>query len=123
MEELLGSPGAAARPTDAASRGTRQMRVCMKIQIPVEAGNKAISNGKMQPMLEEFMGSLNPEAAYFFSQGGERAMMVYFDMKESSQMPAICEPLFGELNAKIDVVPVMNLDDLTTGLQRMQSNR
>jgi hypothetical protein len=103
--------------------GNRQMRVCMKIQIPVEAGNKAIMDGKMQPMLEKFMSTLKPEAAYFFPQDGMRSMMIFFDMKETSQMPVISEPLFEELNAKFDLTPAMNIDDLMAGFKKMENNR
>jgi hypothetical protein len=99
------------------------MRVCLKVQIPVEAGNKAISEGKLQPMLEKFLSSLKPEAAYFFPQDGMRSMMIFFDMKETSQMVVNGEPLFEELNAKIDLSPAMNLDDLMAGMKQLQNNR
>jgi hypothetical protein len=99
------------------------MRVCLKIQIPVEAGNKAITDGKLQSMLEEYLGRLKPEAAYFFPQDGMRSMMIFFDMKETADMVTNGEPLFEALHAKIDLTPAMNLDDLMAGMKRMQNNR
>jgi hypothetical protein len=104
-------------------RGMREMRVCLKVQIPVESGNKAISDGKLQPMLEEWIDSVKPEAAYFFPQDGMRTMMIFFEMKENSQMPVVGEPLFEQLNAKIDVTPAMNLDDLMAGMKKLQNHR
>jgi hypothetical protein len=39
-----------------------------------------------------------------------------FDMKDASEIPAIAEPLFAGLNARIQLLPVMNADDLKRGL-------
>lgn len=99
------------------------MRVCMKVQIPVESGNKVIMDGELQPMLEQWLAVVKPEAAYFFPQEGKRTMMIFFDMKENSQMPVIGEPLFEGLNAEIDVTPAMNLDDLMAGMKKLANNR
>ncbi|MQM28044.1 hypothetical protein [Glycomyces albidus] len=103
--------------------GYATMRVCMKIQIPVEAGNDAIINGKIQPALKGMLDRLQPEAVYFFPMDGMRGMMMFFDMKETSQMPTISEPLFEQLNAKIDLTPAMNLDDLMAGLKQIDESR
>jgi hypothetical protein len=99
------------------------MRVCLKMQIPVEAGNKAIMNGKMQTTLKSFLDQLQPEAAYFMPQDGMRSMLVFFDLKELSDMPVLSEPLFEELHAKTELTPAMNLDDLMAGLQKIQNAR
>ena len=42
--------------------------------------------------------------------------MIFFDMKDSSELPGIVEPLFMGVNAEIEVVPAMNADDLKRGL-------
>jgi pyrrolidone-carboxylate peptidase len=95
----------------------------MKVQIPVESGNAAIMNGKMQPALKETLDRVQPEAVYFVGQEGMRSMMMFFDMKDTSQLPVICEPIFELLNAKIDITPAMNLDDLMAGLKQMEASR
>ena len=59
---------------------------------------------------------LNAEASYFVAQDGLRCALIFFDMKESSELPAIAEPLFKGLNAEIEVIPAMNADDLKKGL-------
>jgi hypothetical protein len=99
------------------------MRVCMKVQIPVEAGNKAIKNGSMQKVIESAIGQLKPEATYFFPQDGMRTAMVFFDLKDPSDMPVIAEPLYEELQAQTEVTPVMNLEDLMKGLKKIQNGR
>ncbi|MGH3342470.1 MAG: hypothetical protein ACRDPK_06210 [Carbonactinosporaceae bacterium] len=84
-----------------------------------DKANAAIRNGTMPKVLEAVIERLNPEAMYFTPSEGERSAFFVFDMKEPSQMPSIAEPLFQEFGAKITLQPVMNLDDLQTGLARL----
>jgi hypothetical protein len=64
--------------------------------------------------------ALKPEAAYFYPEHGVRTTIVVFDMKSPSDMPSISEPLFKQ-GARVEFSPVMNLDDLKQGVQRIQS--
>jgi hypothetical protein len=88
------------------------MRTLLKYQIAVEAGNQAVRSGKIAQVMDPLMGRLQPEAAYFFTENGKRAGFVVFDLEDPSQIPLIAEPLFQELNATVEFVPVMNQDDL-----------
>jgi hypothetical protein len=99
------------------------MRFCLKVQIPVEAGNDAIMNGKVEPTLKKLLERLQPEAVYFITLDGGRGIEVFFDMKEPSQIPTIVEPLFLQFNAKIELLPAMNLDDLMAGLKQAEESR
>lgn len=92
------------------------MRTVLRITIPVEAGNTAISNGTLSTTLESVLGDLKPEAAYFFTNNGERGGFVVFDLKEPSQIPLIAEPLFHAFNAKVEFYPAMNREDLKKAL-------
>ena len=47
---------------------------------------------------------------------GVRTATVFFDMKDSSDIPAITEPYFQKVNAAVALVPVMNQDDLRAGM-------
>ena len=94
------------------------MRVRLKVQIPVEAGNKAIKDGQLPKIMEATLSTLKPEAAYFFAEDGKRTAELFVDLKDVSQIPAILEPLFMGFNASVDVTPVMNADDLRSGLQQ-----
>jgi hypothetical protein len=52
------------------------------------------------------MGKLKPEAAYFVAEHGHRCAMMFFDMKDASDIPGIVEPLFAGLKARVELLPV-----------------
>lgn len=94
------------------------MRMMMRILVDTDAGNCAIKDGSMAGIIQEVLTGLKPEAAYFYTEGGQRASMVVFDLHDVSEIPPLTEPLFQELGAKISFTPVMSGDDLQNGLQR-----
>jgi hypothetical protein len=95
------------------------MRCMLKIEIDTEAGNKAITDGSLPKVMEQVAGQIKPEAAYFTTDNGNRTAFYIFDMTDPAQMPAIAEPAFMNLNARVTIVPVMNQDDLQRGLSQL----
>jgi len=93
------------------------MRMMLKIIIPTEAGNRTIKDGSLPKVLEATMSKLNAEASYFVAQDGLRNAMIFFDMRDSSDIPSIVEPLFIGLDAEVELLPVMNADDLRQGMK------
>ena len=94
------------------------MRVMLKFTLPVEKGNQAFKDGSLGKLMESLMTKLKPEAAYFGPSNGKRSGMMFLDLAEPSQIVEVAEPLFSNLNAEVEIVPVMNGDDLRKGIAK-----
>jgi len=92
------------------------MRTMLRWTVPVDKGNEMVADGSMGEVIETLMEKLQPEAAYFMAESGERAGMIVFDMKDSSEIPGIAEILFQQAEANVEFIPVMNGDDLKKAL-------
>src|SRR5262245_12126688 len=94
-------------------RRDNNMRMLLRVSIPVEAGNAAAKAGTLGSTVERILADLKPEAAYFFADdNGNRSASIVFDMKDTSEIPAVAEPWFLAFNAKVSFRPVMNPQDL-----------
>ncbi|MCX5605432.1 hypothetical protein OG418_23970 [Streptomyces phaeochromogenes] len=96
------------------------MRVMLKATLDTEKSNELIRSGKMPEMIKEILDHLKPEAAYFAPLGGRRTCLLFFDMKDSSELPPVGEPFLTEFNAEVEVCPIMNSDDLQKGLSQLR---
>ena len=88
------------------------MRCLLKVAIPVETGNAAISDGSLPKTIESILADIKPEAAYFAGDHGQRTGFIFFDLKDASQIPTVAEPWFLPFDAHVELHPAMNLDDL-----------
>jgi hypothetical protein len=94
------------------------MRTLMKVKIPTAAGNAAIKDGSLPEIIGKALAGLNAEAAYFTSEDGIRTALIFFDMADSSEIPSAAEPFFMAFDAQITFTPVMNADDMRTGIAK-----
>jgi hypothetical protein len=93
----------------------------MTASLDTEAANAGIRSGKLMGTIQKLMMDLKPEAAYFTTDsGGRRSAVIVFDMKDSSQMPAVAEPLFLTYNAAVTFTPVMTVQDLAAAGPAME---
>jgi hypothetical protein len=97
------------------------MRMMMKVQIDTEAGSNAIADGSLPQLLQDMMGRVNAESAYFGPDDGVRTAFIVFDLQDPSQLPPLTEPLFSKVKANVKMFPVMNREDLQKGLQQIAS--
>ena len=94
------------------------MRMMLRFTLPVEKGNQAFNDGSLGRTMESIMTKLKPGAAYFAPLDGKRSGMLFFDIAEPSQIVEVVEPLFLNLDAAVEIVPVMNAEDLRKGLAK-----
>ena len=94
------------------------MRMMMKVLIPVEAGNKGVKEGILPKTVMGFVEQMKPEACYFGLEGGIRTAFFFFDLKDPTMIPTAAEPFFMNLNATMEMSPVMNLDDMRAGVEK-----
>ncbi len=95
------------------------MRTLLQIHFPVEPGSKLVADGSLGKMVEKFSKEYQPEATYFFPDGGKRCMLFVFDLPDSTHIPSVAERFFSALHAEIKLAPVMNADDLRAGLMKL----
>ena len=96
------------------------MRMMMRVTMPVEAGNKALRDDVIPKLIQQTTDLIKPEAAYFAPDHGQRTAYFFFDMKDSSQLVSVGEPWFMGVNARVEFLPVMNGEDLKSGLSKIQ---
>ena len=88
------------------------MRFLLKAEMSMEKGNAAICDGSLPKIIQSILDDLNPEAAYFIAANGTRTVLLIVDMQDASQIPSLAEPWFLALGARLELVPVMVLDDI-----------
>ncbi|MEU8677532.1 hypothetical protein [Streptomyces sp. NPDC048560] len=96
------------------------MRVMLRARMDTQMSNKLIKSGELQKVMEKMLQDLKPEAAYFGPSDGGRSCTFVFDMQDSWRLPSIAEPLLEELGAKIEIQPVMNVEDMQKGLAALK---
>ncbi len=88
------------------------MRFLVKAQMDVEAANDLAREGKLGSTIQSIVEDLQPEAAYFIAENGERTAILIVNMDDESQLPAIAEPWFLAVGASIEATPAMVAEDL-----------
>lgn len=91
------------------------MRCLVKVSIPTSSGNARVLDGTLGSTIESILNDIKPEAAYFAEEHGERTGFLFCNVKDESEIPAIAEPWFLALGARVEFHPCMTLADLKKG--------
>jgi hypothetical protein len=97
------------------------MRMLMKVIMPTMEGNAAIADGSLGTSINSIIADLKPETVYFAEENGARTAFIFVNIADSSQIPAMAEPWFLAFNAKVELHPAMNLEDLKNAAPGMES--
>ncbi len=88
------------------------MRFMVKVLWDVEKGNELARKGTLGTTVQSILEDLKPEAAYFPAEEGHRSAILFVDLEDASQLPAVAEPWFLAVNATVEFQPVMVAEDL-----------
>ena len=92
------------------------MLLMMRFTIPVERGNAAAKEGRLEHAIESLVEATDAEAAYFTMINGERGGYIFFEETDQAQLTQLNESLMAALDAAIVIVPVLSLEDLKHAL-------
>ena len=94
------------------------MRVLLTVEMDTEKTGKVIADNRLAEVMRAAFDRLKPEAAYFTALDGLRTGLFVFDLRDTADIPRLCEPLFQELGARINLTPAMDIDDVEAGMRR-----
>ena len=97
-------------------------RMMLKVQIPVEAGIRAIENGTMGPIFERLMAKIKPEAAYFSQEDGLRTAYFVYVIDGTFEFAEIHEPLIQGLGARVYDQPALTWQDIGKAFAETQKD-
>ena len=88
------------------------MLCVVTIRIPIEAGNAALADPNFGKKMQQVLGDVKAQAAYFTTVNGQRGGYIIVDIADASQIPAVAEPFFLWLKADVQFAPAMRPEDL-----------
>lgn len=97
------------------------MRTLLKIDIPVQAGSRAVQDGTLAETVKSVFSQITPEAAYFSADSGVRTIHAVFDLADPTEICPTLEPFFMQLDASCELVPCMNQEELEAGMAKVFS--
>lgn len=97
------------------------MRTLLTVEIPVTTGSRAVQDGTLAQTVKSVFSQISPEAAYFSADGGSRTIHAVFDLADPTEICPALEPFFINLDAQCELVPVMNQEELETGMAKVLS--
>ena len=95
------------------------MRMMVTVELDTPTANEAIVNGSITKALPQILEQLKPEAAYFLPIGGRRGVVLVVDVPDPSSIVTTAEQFWIQLNAKVEMTPCMNADELEEGIRRV----
>jgi hypothetical protein len=98
------------------------MRMLLEFELPVEPFNSMVRDGTAGQKLQEILGEIKPEAAYFTERDGHRGGILVVDLADPSQVPRLAEPFFLVFKALVKFRVCMTPEDLgRAGLEAIGS--
>ena len=78
----------------------------------VEKGNELARKGDLGKIVQSILEETRPEAACFITKEGKRSAILFVNIDDASQMPAVAEPWFLAVNGTVQFQPATKVEDL-----------
>lgn len=88
------------------------MRILIRAEVSAEDGNHGFQSGRWQKVTSDFMKEFEPECMYFVIENGYRNIYVVANVDKVTDIPALSEPWFQGLNARVEVMPCLTYDEM-----------
>jgi len=88
------------------------MKMLLTVEIPHEPFNSLVKSGKAGETIKRILESIKPEVSYFTEQDGTRGGVFVVNVNAGSDIPAIAEPFFLNLQANCKFRILMSPEDL-----------
>ena len=103
----------------------KKLKTLMIVHFPNNEANIAMfKNPKaVGERLGSTMEKINPMSAYFGEEDGERTAWILIDLPSENMIPFYAEPFFTNFSARVKFRPVMDIDDVRSGLSKVEERR
>lgn len=88
------------------------MRFVVTATWDMEAGNALAKKGALASTVQSILEDIKPEAVYFVANEGQRSAIMIVNLDDASQMPAVAEPWFLAVKARLNFQLAMQPEDL-----------
>ena len=102
------------------------MKFLLEVKIPTEVANKKLKDGSLIKEMHAYLGEIKPEAIYFGIRYGARTLFMVVNAPAPEKLPEICEPLWLDWSAHVEVLPVMDshkFEKAGPGIQKVLKSR
>ena len=96
------------------------MKMLLSVEFPHEPFNTLVRSGKIGETMGRILESVKPEMAYFTEQDGKRGGVFIVNVDQPSDVPALAEPFFLQLQGDCRFRIAMSPEDLQgAGLEKL----
>lgn len=96
------------------------MKMILTVTMPHEPFNALVKDGSVGKVLNEILGELKPEAAYFSLDDGKRSLFLVVNVDKGGDYVRYAEPFFLKLKADIKYDIVITPEEIkNSGLEEI----
>lgn len=96
------------------------MKMILTVTMPHEPFNELIKDGSVGKVLNEILGELKPDAAYFSLNEGKRSLFLVINVDKGADYVKYAEPFFLKFNADIKYDIVITPEEIkNSGLEEI----